>query len=67
MNIPHEHLDEALTAMRADSQKGIFGARGCDENLISQETFDKCDRVFREVNSSLRTTMSLDELRKIVY
>ena len=67
MNISHDHLDDALLALRHDSQKGIFGNMGNAKIHISKETFDKCDFWMKKYNSPLRIDMTMDELRKLVY
>ena len=67
MGLDKKHIPAALTALKEDSQAGTFGPMGTGHINVSEDSFDACDSVLKEIGSPFRLNMTMDELRNLIY
>ena len=67
MGLDKVHIPKALTALKSDSQSGTFGPMGTGHISVTEEKFEECDKILKELEVPISNAMSLDEFRKAIY
>ena len=66
LNLPHGHVQDALSAMKSDSQKGMFGNMGTYANEDLSSTIASLDRKFTECNLPISMNITMENFRNMV-
>ncbi len=65
LELPEEKVPDALFVLEKDSQKGQLANRGEDGIVISQSWWTAIDKVLKEFNSPVSTTMTYEEYKRL--
>jgi len=66
LDISVDHLENAMEALKLDSQQGMFGKRG---SFLKDDGTNACmelNKIFQNLNIHISTDMSLEELRVLL-
>lgn len=66
LNLPHGHVQHALSAMKSDSQRGMFGKMGTYTNEDISSVLEALDIKFKECNIPISMNMAMEKFRAIL-
>ena len=64
MDLNIEHITLALAALKKNSQQGLFGKMGKDKVFLTDDDFNRCDRIFEEAGLPITCFMPIEEFSK---
>ena len=65
LNVPLEHLDHAMTALKRDSQAGVMGKRGTEHHRVSPAEYAHIDKLFAEVGIPANSKQTVEEMKAV--
>ena len=66
LGISFDHLENAMEALKLDSQQGMFGKRGSSPKYVGINVCMELNKIFQNLNIPISRDMSLEELRVLL-